>query len=232
MRIAHLLAFALSLTALTAAAQDKPAAAQQEPMRIVLTRSAEPCESDCREWLAAQGAITSDTLGELRRALAELNGRKLPLLVYSTGGTVEAAIAMGELVRKSGLDIAVARTVFAQRDPALGTIDERSPLCVSACTLFLAGGQRRIIPPQSRIGVHQQTIVETETTTVRDYKIVRGAPGTGRRENGDADGQAGAGDRRNRRQDEALSRCDGTRPLLPRGDGIDAGRHDALPQAR
>lgn len=175
MRIAHLLAFALSQTVLPALAQDKPAAAPQpEPMRIVLTRSAEPCEPDCREWLAAQGAITKDTPAELRRALAELNGRKLPLLVYSTGGTVEAAIAMGELVRKSGLDIAVARTVFSQREPALGTIDERSPLCASACTLFLAGGQRRIIPPQSRIGVHQQTIVETETTTVRDYKIVRG----------------------------------------------------------
>ncbi len=177
MRIAHLLAFALSLTVLPAMAQDKPATAPQpepEPMRIVLTRSAEPCEPDCREWLAAQGAITKDTPAELRRALAELNGRKLPLLVYSTGGTVEAAIAMGELVRKSSLDIAVARTVFSQRDPALGTIDERSPLCASACTLFLAGGQRRIIPPQARIGVHQQTIVETETTTVRDYKIVRG----------------------------------------------------------
>lgn len=174
-RIALFLAFVSSLTVLPAAAQDKPAAAPQpEPMRIVLTRSAEPCEPDCREWLAAQGAITNDTLGELRRALASLNGRKVPLLVYSTGGTVEVAIAMGELVRKSGLDIAVARTVFTQRDPARGTIDERSPLCASACTLFLAGGQRRIIPPQSRIGVHQQTIVETETTTVRDYKIVRG----------------------------------------------------------
>lgn len=175
MRIARLLAFALCLAASPAVAQDKPAAAPPpEPMRIVLTRSAEPCEPDCREWLAAQGAIGKDTLAELRRALAELNGRKLPLLVYSTGGTVETAIAMGELVRKSGLDIAVARTVFSQRDPALGTIDERSPLCASACTLLLAGGQRRIIPPQSRIGVHQQTIVETETTTVRDYKIVRG----------------------------------------------------------
>lgn len=175
MRVLPLLVSALSLFALPAMAQDKPAAAPQpEPMRIVLTRSAEPCEPDCREWLAAQGAITRDTPAELRRALTELNGRKLPLLVYSTGGTVEAAIAMGELVRKSGLDIAVARTVFSQRDPGLGTIDERSPLCASACTLFLAGGQRRIIPPQSRIGVHQQTIVETETTTVRDYRIVRG----------------------------------------------------------
>lgn len=175
MRIARLLAFALSLTALPATAQDKPAAAPQpEPMRFVVTRSAEPCGSDCREWLAAQGAITKDTLDELRRALAELNGRKLPLLVYSTGGTVEVAIAMGELIRQHGLDIAVARTVFSQRDPARGTIDERSPLCSSACTLLLAGGVRRIIPPQSRIGVHQQTIVETETTTVRDYKIVRG----------------------------------------------------------
>lgn len=174
MRIALPLALALSLS-VPAAAQDKPTAGTApEPMRIVLTRSAETgCEPNCREWLAAQGAISNDTLEELRRALAGLNGRKLPILVYSTGGTVEAAMAMGELVRQHGLDIAVARTAFAQREPARGTIDERSPLCASACTLFIAGGQRRIIPPQARIGVHQQTVVETETTTVRDYQIVR-----------------------------------------------------------
>jgi hypothetical protein len=154
----------------------KPAATPApEPMRIVLTRSAEPgCEPNCPEWLAAQGAITNDTLDELRRALAALQGRKLPMLVYSTGGTVEVAIAMGELLRQHGIEIAVARTAFTQREPvAQGTVDERSPLCVSACTLFIAGGTRRIIPPQSRIGVHQQTVVETETTTVRDYQIVR-----------------------------------------------------------
>ncbi|WP_332695677.1 hypothetical protein [Bosea sp. (in: a-proteobacteria)] len=173
MRIASFLAFALSLLAGPAAAQDKPAPAP-EPMRIVAVRSAEPgCEPHCREWLAAQGAITNETLEELRRAIAGLNGRKLPVLIYSTGGTVEVAITMGEIIRQHGLDIAVARTVLTQRDPNLGTIDERSPLCSSACTFVLAGGVRRIIPPQSRIGVHQQTILETETTTVRDYQIVR-----------------------------------------------------------
>lgn len=173
MRIASFLAFALSLLASPAMAQDKPAATP-EPMRIVAVRSAEPgCEPNCREWLAAQGAITKDTQEELRRAIAGLRGRRLPVLIYSTGGTVEVAIAMGELIRQQGLDIAVARTVLTQRDPALGNIDERSPLCSSACTFVLAGGVRRIIPPQSRIGVHQQTILETETTTVRDYQIVR-----------------------------------------------------------
>lgn len=173
LRIASLLALAVSLLAWPATAQDKPAPAP-EPMRIVPVRSAEPgCEPHCREWLSAQGAITNDTLEELRRALAGLGGRKLPILIYSTGGTVEVAIAMGELIRRQGLDIAVARTVLTQREPNLGTIDERSPLCSSACTFVLAGGVRRIIPPQSRIGVHQQTILETETTTVRDYQIVR-----------------------------------------------------------
>lgn len=175
MRIAPFLALALSLLVRPAASQDRPATAPApEPMRIVLVRSAEAgCEPNCHEWLAAQGAITNETLDELRRALAAVNGRKPPLLVYSTGGTVEVAIAMGELIRQHGLDVAVARTVFSQREPARGTIDEKSPLCVSACTLAIAGGVRRIIPPQSRIGVHQQTVVETETTTVRDYQIVR-----------------------------------------------------------
>lgn len=166
-------AFALCLAVAPALAQDKPAPAP-EPMRFVLTRDAAPgCEPQCREWIAAQGAITQDTLGELRRMLATLNGRKLPILIYSTGGTVEVAMEMGEIIRRYGLDIAVARTVPAKGDPGHGQIDERSPLCVSACTLALAGGVRRIVPATSRIGVHQQTIHETETITVRDYQVVR-----------------------------------------------------------
>ena len=105
MRIVFLLALASTLLALPATAQDKSAAAPQpEPMRFVVTRSAEPCEPDCREWIAAQGAITKDTPAELRRALTDLNGRKLPLLVYSTGGTVEAAwdaFSRGSAIRRA-----------------------------------------------------------------------------------------------------------------------------------
>lgn len=171
--LALFFAAAPGLAVAPALAQDKPAPAP-EPMRFVLTRDAAPgCEPQCREWIAAQGAITKDTATELRRTLAALEGRKPPILIYSTGGTVEVAMEIGQLIRNHGLDIAVARTIPAKGDPGHGQIDERSPLCVSACTLVLAGGVRRIIPATSRIGVHQQTIHETETVTVRDYQVVR-----------------------------------------------------------
>lgn len=173
-RIGALIALSLSFAMAPALAQDRPAAPPPEPMRIAVVRDAAAgCEPNCSEWIAAQGAITHDTIAELRRVLTGLKGRKLPILVYSTGGTVEVAIEMGQLIRRHGLDIAVARTVVAGGDPLRGEIDEKSPLCVSACTLAIAGGVRRVIPASSRIGVHQQTILETETVTVRDYQVVR-----------------------------------------------------------
>lgn len=179
-RLATLAALAMLAPALLApvlaVAQDQRAQKPPppEPMRIAVVRDAGPgCEPGCREWIAAQGGVVKGSLEELRRTIGGLQGRKLPVMLYSVGGDVATAIAMGELIRRSGLDVAVARTVFAEGEPGRGTLDERSPLCSSACTFVLAGGVRRIIPTQSRIGVHQQTIVETETTTVRDYQIVR-----------------------------------------------------------
>ncbi len=160
-------------------------------MHIVIVRSTEAaCERDCHEWIAAQGTIEAGSLDRLRKVLMSLKGRQLPILLSSPGGSVSAAIAMGELIRKHRLDVAVANTAFEpgceprnrpctiNGKPGVprGRVDASMPHCASACTFVLAGGTRRLVPPTARIGVHQPTTRRTTTTLRRTYQVVRRGP--------------------------------------------------------
>jgi hypothetical protein len=136
-------------------------------MRIVVVRSSQPgCEPKCAEWISAEGDIVLATAEQLRKIVNSLNGRKLPILVHSRGGLTNQAMLMGFLIRARGLDVAVARTGF---DPCanasgsckqgtwsgiLGEPESKSAFCYSACTYVLAGGVRRFVGPEARVGVH------------------------------------------------------------------------------
>ena len=87
-------------------------------MRFVVVRSSAPgCEPNCPEWISAQGTIEAGTPALLKRALKKLGGRKLPIVVDSPGGNVDAALALGRMIRKSKLDIAVGKTWFEGCQP-------------------------------------------------------------------------------------------------------------------
>ena len=143
----------------------------EPPMRFVRVVSADPaCAPDCPEWLSAEGRIETGTARDLGRALDALNGRRLPILIHSPGGSVPDAIAMGELIRSEGLAVAVARTLIAncpERAPrcpgGTGRAITGGAKCASACVLALAGGVERLAGPAARIGVHQMTTVVKET---------------------------------------------------------------------
>jgi hypothetical protein len=136
------------------------------PMRIVVVRSSQPgCEPKCAEWISAEGDIVLATAELLRKVVNSLGGRKLPILIHSSGGgIISQAILMGFLIRDRGLDVAVARTVF---DPcastpggckqgtwsgSLGEPDQQSAFCNTTCTFVLAGGVRRFVGPEALIG--------------------------------------------------------------------------------
>ncbi len=142
-------------------------ATADEPMRIEVVRSSQPgCEPKCAEWISAEGGIVLATAEQLRKVVNSLGGRKLPILIHSGGGVVHQAMLMGFLIRARGLDVAVARTVF---DPCanapggckqgtwsgpVGEPDSQSAFCSPACTFVLAGGVRRFVGPDARVGVH------------------------------------------------------------------------------
>jgi hypothetical protein len=151
------------------------------PMRVYIVRSTqEGCEPNCPEWIAAQGQITAGTLSQFRRLLGQLGDRKLPILIHSGGGLADEALAIGELVRKKGLDVAVSRTDFAcapnapcrkkeGKQPLHGSPNPGLSVCASACAFILAAGTRRYVHIPAFVGVHRGAMIMRKV--LRTYRM-------------------------------------------------------------
>jgi len=183
-----------ALIALSVFAIPAPAGAAQpdkEAMVFSIVRNAAPaCEPNCPEWIFAEGKIVGNSLSGLKRILKQAGKRRLPILINSPGGDVDAAIAMGRMIRAKGLDAAVSLTRFKgckPRDPDCKLLPQNQGVysgnaysggafCVSACPLMLAGGIERLASQWSYVGVHQVTTVyrEAKVTYQTRYRIVNG----------------------------------------------------------
>jgi len=162
----------------------QPNSERQQSMRVVVVRSARSdCEPQCPEWISAEGKIVAGTLTQFKRALAALGERKLPILVSSSGGSVQEALAIGRLIRARQMDVAVSKTRFSvcqsqepacPRDPsgmALGAPALEPAGCASACSFILAAGTRRFVGPYSAVGVHQMSKVQTRMRVLRRFRV-------------------------------------------------------------
>ncbi len=151
------------------------------PMRIVRVTSSDPaCEPNCPEWISAEGVVTPGAAPAFAKFIADLGGRRLPVLISSHGGSVRDALAIGQLVRAKGLAVAVARTLIANcperaRDcpNARGRAIVGGAFCASACPLILAGGVERLVGPVPQVGVHQITTMTKEVEGVEHLTKIR-----------------------------------------------------------
>jgi hypothetical protein len=157
----------------------KPSAPADPPMQVHVVRSTHAgCEPQCVQWIAAQGKIDGASLGHFRKVLGQLGNRKLPVLIDSSGGSVNDALAIGRLIRAKGLDVVVTRTLFTPCAPTDLACRKRSPgdlrglaqarlsKCASSCAFILAGGARRLVGQGAFVGVHQITM------TLHRYRIL------------------------------------------------------------
>ncbi|TIP69712.1 MAG: hypothetical protein E5X53_31090 [Mesorhizobium sp.] len=173
------------------AANTKTAPDLGPTMRFVVVRSSAPgCEPTCPEWISAEGSIEAGTPALFKRTLKALGSRKLPVVVDSPGGNVEAALALGRLLRKNKLDIAVGKTRFTGCQPDaedckendgnaarhFGNAYASGAICNSACPLMFAGGIRRVVGQWAYLGVHQitTTYIRTKLQYRTTYRVVRG----------------------------------------------------------
>jgi hypothetical protein len=160
-------------------------------MRFVVVRSnTEGCEPNCAEWISAEGTIEAGTPTLLIRTLKGLGSRKLPIVVDSPGGNVDAALALGHIIRKNKLDIAVGKTRFVgclrdakdckandgKGDRFFGNAYASGAICNSACPLMFAGGVRRVVGEWAFLGVHQitTTYIRTKLQYRTTYRVVGG----------------------------------------------------------
>ncbi|TGQ64557.1 MAG: hypothetical protein E5V49_16245 [Mesorhizobium sp.] len=184
------LVVALAVPTLTARAEEV-GPPDIPPMRFVVVRSNDPgCEPNCPEWISAEGTIVAGTPSLLKRTLKALKGRQLPVVVNSPGGNVDAALALGRMIRKNKLDTAVGVTIFSGCQPEakdcsdnngkgadyFGMAFDDGAMCNSACPLMFSGGLRRVVGDFSYLGVHQiTTTFHRERLLYRTtYRIVNG----------------------------------------------------------
>lgn len=110
---------------------------------------ADACGPGCSRWIAAEGAILAATPTAFLEVSQALGGEKPPLFIHSDGGTVEAAMALGRLVRRAGLATIVART---DRSGALPhpAVDGS---CHGACLYLLLAGTERAAAPGAVLSI-------------------------------------------------------------------------------
>ena len=169
----------------------KPKAVYESPMTVVIVRSNNPaCEPLCPEWISAEGDITDGTPARFRQAFKQMGKKQLPIIIRSPGGSINAALEIGRMIRKRKLDVAVGRTFFTgctpydktcklpkeQKGVYRGWVGDYEGYCSSACPLILAGGGVRLAKFGGRVGLHkprseswQERVYYRET-----YRIVNG----------------------------------------------------------
>ena len=154
----------------------KTAAAIEPPMRVYIVRSAAAgCEPGCPEWIAAQGRIDGNSLGQFKKVFSQLGKRNLPVLIHSGGGMAYEALAIGRLLRAKGFDVSVSKTAFTPCAPEAtacrkkevqkalrGIADAGFSVCASSCGFILAAGTRRFVGAGAHVGVHRGEMVHTK----------------------------------------------------------------------
>jgi hypothetical protein len=192
-RLAALIAAELALMLTGAALAAQPKGKHVEPPKlthpmqvVIITDSRAGCEPDCAEWISAEGQIGPDTPALFRRVFRAAGQKKLPIFISSSGGSVDAALAVGREIRKRGLDVAVERTVFqtceatpsacdrrALKDGDKGRPEPIAAYCASACVFILAAGIQRVVPLYGFVGVHEIVRFQTYKRVWRTYRIQR-----------------------------------------------------------
>ncbi len=146
----HRLAMGLCLFALVAARL--PARAGETMSFSLVSIASADCRGDCPQAISAQGQIDDGTAQNLVNFLQQNGGgARRVLLLDSPGGHVQAAMELGATIRRLGMAVVVAQP--GDRLTYDGNFS--SGICYSACVYALMGGTKRVIPPQSQVGLHR-----------------------------------------------------------------------------
>ncbi len=133
------------------------------------------CGAGCPVVIQAEGRITREAASDFVSFAKQLStqGRLLNMvLIHSPGGSVVGSMMLGSTFRQLGTTVVVARVnrgggVFSQPavDARTGRVIPAGALtngvCNSACVYAVMGGRKRVIPNDSRMGVHRMQSEES-----------------------------------------------------------------------
>ena len=100
----------------------------------------------CCWWTEAEGEITNETPFDFERFLSSEKSGGGPIRFHSPGGSLFAALELGEAIRKRGFDTEVGRTNNSDKVPGV---------CASACAYAFMGGVGRYLEEGAKLGVHR-----------------------------------------------------------------------------
>jgi hypothetical protein len=113
------------------------------------------CQPNCRGWVSATGIVTADSPRDFD---AFARGRQLggaTIVLDSSGGSVNASIALGRRFRELGALTTVG--VSVQTNTAQSAPVNMAPVayCESMCVFLLLSGKTRYVPETAHVRVHQ-----------------------------------------------------------------------------
>jgi len=111
------------------------------------------CQPNCRGWVGAVGIVTADTPKEFDEFARTRQLGGATVVLDSSGGSVNDAIALGRRWRSLGM----MTTVGASIDPRNGDRAQvtSQAYCESMCVFLLLSGKARYVPDGAHVRVHQ-----------------------------------------------------------------------------
>jgi hypothetical protein len=113
------------------------------------------CEPNCRGWVSAVGIITADSPREFDEFA---RGRQLggaTIVLDSSGGSVNDAIALGRRFRTLGALTTVGTSVVKRTSQGMRASVAGEAYCESMCVFLLLSGKARYVPEAAHVRVHQ-----------------------------------------------------------------------------
>jgi hypothetical protein len=111
------------------------------------------CQPNCRGWVGAVGIVTADTPKEFDEFARTRQLGGATVVLDSSGGSVNDAIALGRRWRNLG----ILTTVGTSIDPRNGDRAQvaSQAYCESMCVFLLLSGKTRYVPDGAHVRVHQ-----------------------------------------------------------------------------
>ncbi len=131
-------------------------AAVMEERKLPMRFTWVACEPNCRGWFTAVGIVTGDTQKDFEEFAREHDLSGATVVLDSSGGSVNDAIAIGRRWRKLGLRTTVGASIELQSSSGvMKPAVLPQAYCESMCVFLLLSGKTRYVPDEAHVRVHQ-----------------------------------------------------------------------------
>jgi hypothetical protein len=136
------------------------------------------CQPDCKGWVSAVGIVTAESPKAFDDFARDRQLGGATIVLDSSGGSVNDAIALGRRFRGLGALTTVGATVRSQTAQGERARVVPEAYCESMCVFLLLAGKTRYVPSSSHVRVHQIWMgdraddAKAATYTAQDLMIV------------------------------------------------------------